>query len=87
MHGDIVWDSTLQALDPLETIQRNAARIVTGATARSSAQGLYDETAWQPLSDRRQFHRLSLYYSIVNGKAPNYLINYQANFMGEQTTP
>jgi hypothetical protein len=74
-YGDIVWDSSLQALDPLETIQRNAARIVTGASARCCTKGLYDETAWEPLSDRRLFHRLSLYYNIVNDKAPTYLID------------
>ena len=72
-YGDIVWHSTLQSLDPLEAIQRNAARIVTGASARCSTQGLYDETAWEPLAERRKFHRTSLYYSIVNGKAPSYL--------------
>jgi hypothetical protein len=74
-YGDIVWDSSLQSLDPLEAIQRNAARIVTGATAKCSTKGLYDETAWEPLADRRKLHRTSLYYNIVNGKAPSYLID------------
>jgi hypothetical protein len=84
-YGDIVWDSTLQALDPLEAIQRNAARIVTGASARCSTKGLYDETAWEPLSNRRLFHRLSLFYNIVNDKAPSYLIEQLPGHVQDRT--
>jgi hypothetical protein len=52
-YGDIVWDSPGEKLSPLEAVQLNAARIVTGATARCSTQGLYNETSWEPLSHRR----------------------------------
>jgi hypothetical protein len=72
-YGDIVWDSPMEVLAPLENVQLNAARIVTGATARCSTIGLYAETAWQTLTKRREIHRLSLYYKIVNGNAPKYL--------------
>ena len=73
-YGDIIWDkSPNDLLNPLESIQLNAARVVIGATARCSTEGLYKETAWEPLSKRREFHRLSLMYNIVKGDAPQYL--------------
>jgi hypothetical protein len=84
-YGDIVWDSPADALDPLEAIQRNAARIVTGATARSPTEGLYRETAWEPLNKRREFHRLTLMYNIVNGKSPSYLSDLVPNLVGART--
>jgi hypothetical protein len=72
-YGDIVWDTPGEILDSLEKIQLNAARVITGATAKCSSQSLYNETGWQPLSDRREAHRLTLMYQIMNGKAPQYL--------------
>jgi hypothetical protein len=73
-YGDIIWDkSPNETLNVLETIQLNAARTVVGATARCSSQGLYDETGWEPLEKRRDFHRLTLMYNIAKGDAPPYL--------------
>jgi hypothetical protein len=78
-YGDIVWDAPGDILYPLEVVQLNAARIVTGATARCSTNGLYKETSWEPLAKRREFHRLSLMYKIVNGTAPYYLVDLLPN--------
>ena len=70
-YGDIIWDrSPEDVVNPLETIQLNAARVVIGATARCSTEGLYKETSWEPLHKRREFHRLTLMHSIVQGNAP-----------------
>jgi hypothetical protein len=38
-YGDIIWDSSGELLSSLERVQMNAARIVVGASARSSRQG------------------------------------------------
>jgi hypothetical protein len=84
-YGDIVWDSPLDVLNPLDMVQKNAARIVVGATARSSTQGLANETAWEPLSNRREFHRLLLMFKILNGKAPTYLEELVPNTIGTRT--
>jgi hypothetical protein len=85
-YGDIIWDKApREILDPLEAIQLNAARIVTGATARSSTTGLYNETAWEPLHMRREFHKLSLMYKIVKGDAPKYLIDTLPNLIQDRT--
>ena len=85
-YGDIIWDSPMEVLAPLENVQLNAARIVTGATARCSTNGLYAETAWQPLAKRREMHRLALYYKIVNGNAPKYLIDLLPSTVQDRTT-
>jgi hypothetical protein len=74
-YGDIIWHSPNELLNSLETVQLNAARIVVGATARCRTQGLYDETAWEPLAKRREHHRLTMMNKIMNGKAPQYLID------------
>jgi hypothetical protein len=84
-YADIVWDSPMNVLEPLEKIQRNAARIVTGATAKCSTQGLYDETAWQPLAYRRESHRLVQFYKIMTGRAPSYLSDLVPDQVGTRT--
>jgi hypothetical protein len=84
-YGDIVWDCTFELTYKLEAVQLNAARIVVGATARCTTQGLYDETAWEPLSSRRDFHRLVLMYKIINGKAPLYLTELIPNLVRDRT--
>jgi hypothetical protein len=84
-YGDIVWDSPLETLNALEMVQKNAARIVVGATARSSTEGVYNETSWESLSKRREFHRLTLMYKILKGDAPDYLISLVPNTVGTRT--
>jgi hypothetical protein len=66
-------------------VQKNAARIVVGATARSSTQGVYNETAWEKLDSRREFHRLTLMYKIMNGNAPEYLTDLVPDTVGTRT--
>ena len=70
----MIWNrAPNQVLDLLEKVQLNAARVVIGATAKCSTEGLYMETAWEMLQSRRTFHRLSLMFKIVNNSAPQYL--------------
>jgi hypothetical protein len=48
-----VWDNPNAnnvLLEPLEKFQLNAARIVTGATARSKSDQLYKDTKWETLA-------------------------------------
>ena len=54
--------------------QRNAARVVTGATARCDTSTLMNDVAWPTmLVSRRRIHRLTMFYQIVNGLSPPYL--------------
>jgi hypothetical protein len=84
-YGDIVWHSPSLMLNALERVQLNAARIVIGATARCSTEGLYTETAWESLSSRREFHRLTLLYKVTNNIAPQYLIDLLPNQVNDRT--
>jgi hypothetical protein len=84
-YGDVVWDSPLESLNALDMVQKNAARIVVGATARSSTDGLYEETAWESLGGRREFHRTKLMYTIVHGNAPAYLIDLVPGLVASRT--
>jgi hypothetical protein len=83
-YGDVVWDSPGESLLPLERVQMNAARVVVGATARCSSEGLLKETSWEPLAKRREFHKLCLMYKIANGKAPSYLSDLVPNLVQDR---
>jgi hypothetical protein len=71
-YGDVVWHNTGHSLEVLDMVQMDAARIVTGATSRSSTQGLLTETSWKPLADRRAFHRLVEFYKITRTQDKSY---------------
>jgi hypothetical protein len=69
-----IWDGcSQQDSDNLEKLQIEAGRIVTGLPLFASRQSIYSETGWELLSDRRRVRRLSLFYSIHNQSAPDYL--------------
>ena len=84
-YGDIVWHNTSQCMNSLEKVQLNAARIVVGATAKCSTQGLYNETKWETLAQRRAFHRMTLFYKIRNGIAPQYLLDMAPGLVQNRT--
>jgi type IV secretory pathway component VirB8 len=48
-----------------ENIQLDAARIVTGGTRLTSHDSLYEETKWEKLKDRRNNHKLVLFFLII----------------------
>ena len=53
-YSDIIWDNcSLENKRILETIQLDAARILTGATKLCSTQKLYDDTCLEPLTSRQ----------------------------------
>ena len=75
-YGDIIWDNCSErdaAL--LEDVQVTAARIITGIRINSSRTILYNELGWDALSVRRKVHKLILFYKIVYGLAPPYLLD------------
>ena len=72
-YADIVWDAPdahRHGLDILEKVQTEAARIVTGATARCGTDDLYAEVGWEKLAPRRRFHRALMMFKITTGLAP-----------------
>ena len=82
----VVWGGTYDSdLCKLDQVQVEAMRLVTGATARSSIQGLYDETGWPTLGSRREVQELCYMYKIMNNLAPTYLTNIVPSSVNELT--
>ena len=63
----------------IESVQIEAARIVTGGTKLTSIDLLYKETGWEKLSTRREVHRLTYLYKMTNNLTPAYLSNILPN--------
>jgi hypothetical protein len=61
-------------LGPLEKLQIDAARLVTGAIKGTSRESLLKETAWLRLRSRRSDHKLFIMFKILNNLAPPYLL-------------
>ena len=57
----------------IETIQYQAARIVTGAWKGSSTERLYNILGWESMQNRRTMRKLCLMYEITNEKSPRNL--------------
>ena len=75
-YADVVWaGANKNELTRLDNIQKRAARIVTGATAKVGTDKLYEEVGWERLECRRKKHMLILMYKIINNLAPRYLNN------------
>ena len=60
----------------IESIQYQAGLIVTGCWKGTSRLKLLKELGWETLAERRNFHRLSLYFKIKANDAPPYLNQY-----------
>ena len=57
----------------IEAVQYNAALAITGCIRGTSREKLYSELGLTSLYDRRRFHRLCLFYKIINYLTPEYL--------------
>ena len=73
-YADAVWDNIPDYLaDKIESLQLEAARIVSGGNRMASKNLLYKETGWVTLSKRRENHRIIHFHKIYHKKSPNYL--------------
>ena len=73
-YGDIIYHNQLKdSMQLLESVQYQAALIVSGCWKGTSRVKLYADLGWESLSDRRHFRRLSMFYRIKNGLSPQYL--------------
>ena len=73
-YADVVWDNcTEQQSLSLEKIQLEAGRIVSGTNKLVGTGKLYAELGWLKLSERRNLHKLFVFFKIENGQAPLYL--------------
>ena len=76
-YGDVIFHNCSQDLmSMIESIQYKAGLLVSGCWQGTNRVKLYNELGWESLSDRRLFHRLSLYRKIKANEAPGYLNPY-----------
>ena len=63
-YADILFCNTSQEnLKQIDTIQKRAGKIVSGAIRCTSSDAIYEELSWQILSDTRQY-RMTIYIPI-----------------------
>ena len=87
-YGDIIYDvadlnktsiftnkPSNSLMEKIESIQYQAALIVTGAWQGSSRIKLYDDLGWESLQDRRSARKLCLLYEVQKTNFPVYLDN------------
>ena len=86
-YGDITWDNIHEyQKEELDKIQNEAARIVTGCTKLVSIVDLIRESGWETLRERRNKHKLTLLFKMVNGLVPNYLCSLVPTTIGSNST-
>ena len=75
-YADIVWDNcTSGNSNLLESVQYDAAKIITGAIKGTSARKLREELAWVKLKTRRKIHKIIFFYKSLNRMTPAYICN------------
>ena len=74
-YGDVIYDQPYLPSLPnkIESVQYNAALVVTGAIRGTSKEKLYQELGFESLKERRWLRRLCYLYKIVSTKQPTYL--------------
>ena len=80
-YGDIIWDNCTQyekkkkkkKKKKLDKTQNEAARTATGTTKLVSIHVLYSEIRWDTLQQRRNNHKLTLFYKKTHNLTPEYL--------------
>ena len=76
-YGDVIFHQrSADLMKSLESVQYRAGLIVAGCWKGTSKIKLYKELVWESLSQRRTFHRLTLYYKILKNESPSYLRDY-----------
>ena len=84
-YANVIWHNcTLGNSHLLESVQYEAAKVVTGAIKGTSASRLREELAWEELSVRRKINKLIYFYKIVNRLAPVYLVDLLPDLVEER---
>ena len=83
---DSVWDNaTTESKKQLDAIHIEAARIITGATKLCNISLLLSDLGWESLQDRRNKHKLIIFYKIIHGLTPSYLTDILPPLIQETT--
>ena len=75
-NGDIVYDRAFNESfhKKFESVQFNAAIVITGAIRGTSSKKLFQELGLESLKSRRWFRKLCLFYKIFHEKSPPCLL-------------
>lgn len=74
-YADVIWDNCTEGQSTiLEKLHLEALRIIVGGVKGTSHYKLYEESGFTSLKERRKNHRLILFFKIVNGLCPDYLL-------------
>lgn len=73
-YGNIIWDNcSKEQSDLIESIQLDAARIVTGLRKGTPKWKLYNELGWDSLQNRRWKNKLLFLHKAISGNIPDYI--------------
>ena len=73
-YADVVWDNLTQLqIEDIEQIQLESLRTIIGTVRGTSHEVIYKESGFIPLKERRERHKLILFFKFVNGLLPNHL--------------
>jgi hypothetical protein len=85
-YGDIVWSNIPDYLNQrIEKVHIDALRVITGLTVSCSCNNIYREIGFAPMSVRRKYLCLLMYYKIINDMAPDYLVDLLPTLNRERT--
>lgn len=85
-YANTIWiNCTESESDQIESIQRRAARIITGGIIRTPSNLLYNEIALEPLKARRERNALLLLHKINHNNCPDYLSELKPQTTQERT--
>ena len=85
-YADVIWDGCNEDDSELmESVQYEAARVVTGAMRGTSRSRLLHEVAWEEMKIRQKLHKLVCYFKIKNRLVPSCLSELLPCTVGQRT--
>ena len=70
---DVIYDSCpMYESKRLDKLQRKASLLCTGAFRITSNEKVLKELGWLKFANRRTYHRIVLFYKVLNNLAPQY---------------
>ena len=73
-YADVIFDNTSQLMKKkIDQVQREAIVMITCAYHRTQTVKLYTESGLEYLTDRRRNHRLTIFFKMTTGLAPEHL--------------
>ena len=66
-HGEVIFhNQSIESMHPMDQLQCLTSLVVSGCWQGSTHSKVYADLGWESFENSRSFHRLSLYYKIMN---------------------